>query len=275
LVCYKIQLIFLNKILQTLEKLIELNGELYLDNFKNTRMIRPLNTRNENGYYVIYDMHDTNKNSINKQTLIDEYDLLNCNGYYKVLFNYQYMYNFCDLFKFMDKEGRIPADKILEHVENLDNEQIENRRFIVETLSMINTIFDPLEYKIEYINDGCYPNESNRDETLVKNYFVIKKIKDTKPLKNIVKSVDQIVLPETYDEPYMKQIVIDIEMLQKDKFVLNINLSKFKTNVPLLQLKFDYFHDLYIIYYSKDYPLESPYIYINGHDHRYTCLKKK
>jgi hypothetical protein len=247
----------IKKILYALEKLIELNGELYLDNFKNTQKMLILMTSKHDGYYYIYKQFNF---PINKQTLIDNYHLLNYDSVYNILFGGQHIYNLYDLFKFMDEEGRIPEDKFLEHIYNLENKHIENSRFIRETLSMFNTIFDPSEYEIKYVNDGCYPNESNRDETLVKNYFIIKKIKDNNPLKNIVQYVDQIVLPKIPDEIHMKRIFKEIEMLQKDKLILNIRFNFDKSN-PILM--FDYFHDSYKVIFPINYPFKFPIIHIN------------
>ena len=95
---------------------------------------------------------------------------------------YRIIYNLKALFKYMNSEGFISKEKIVQHLKEINRHfQIENDDHNKETVEKLQSIFSPEKYSIKYSNNIRYPNnqiEANtKDFRKIFNFYVIKREK--------------------------------------------------------------------------------------------------
>jgi len=178
--------------LKEIEKLIALNGELYINTFKKKALKNLYLEIDETEQYYLTDFTwhiDPKKRVKTIVTPSMEKTYLKYNEY-QVLFvlfinsqeEYRIIYNLKALFKYMDSDGFISKEKIVEHLKEINRHfQIENDDHNKETVEKLQSIFSPEKYSIKYSNNIRYPNnqiEANtKDFRKIFNFYVIKREK--------------------------------------------------------------------------------------------------
>jgi hypothetical protein len=163
--------------LVVIKDLIALNGKLYIDNFRqNVTKFIYLKKEGYNGNYYLKDERDT----VTPKTL-NKYVGYNTGITIKV---YEHPFpTFCNpevLFTYMNDDGSIPSTIIDEHILNIEHyHYIEKTIHHTETMRRLSIIFPFPQYKIEYIENGKYPN--NPSILITEFYLITKKLE--KPLK--------------------------------------------------------------------------------------------
>jgi len=177
--------------LKEIEKLIALNGELYINTFKKAFKNLYLEIDETKQYYLtdFTTWHIDPKQQVktivtpqmektyleyNKIQVIQVID--NSQGKYRII------YNLKALFKYMDSDGFISKEKIVQHLKEINRHfQIENDDHNKETVEKLQSIFSPEKYSIKYSNNIRYPNnqiEANtKDFRKIFNFYVIKREK--------------------------------------------------------------------------------------------------
>jgi hypothetical protein len=177
--------------LKEIEKLIALNGELYINTFKKAFKNLYLEIDETKQYYltdfttwhidpeqqvktIVTPQMEKTYLEYNKIQVIQAID--NSQGKYRII------YNLKALFKYMDSDGFISKEKIVEHLKEINRHfQIENDDHNKETVEKLQSIFSPEKYSIKYSNNIRYPNnqiEANtKDFRKIFNFYVIKREK--------------------------------------------------------------------------------------------------
>jgi len=176
-----------NKIFRELEvikNLIALNGELYIDTFREgNAFLLYLKTTDGNNYYLKNSTWDpiARVRSVEFNVTPDilgryvEYN----NGYSIRVFQAG-LPKISDpeaLFTHMRPDGSIPKTEIDNHIRDSDyHAAIEKTRHDTETMRRLDIIFPPEQYRIRYLQNTEYPNNPNDESKCINNFYLITRI---------------------------------------------------------------------------------------------------
>ena len=169
------QFINLFNLIPKLLLLLQPDGELYINTFKNP--VKQLNIfKKESDKYYLYSIQNI---KINLKKEIKEFSNYDSNKKVVIYTNFIFneVFNLIELSKYVDDiDFGIPIDILDKHLEkNDENKIIDDKYYIDQIIEKCSSIIDYTKYNINYINDD-YPNESNDNKTDIFGYFMIKKI---------------------------------------------------------------------------------------------------
>ena len=171
--------------LRVIKKLIALNGELYIDTFRESMWsILMLETTDGHKYYLKTSTWDPITETRSPQFNVTPDILKRYVGYnigYTIQVEIQsQMKKINDpetLFTHMEQDGSIPKAEIDKHIMESDyHAAIEKSRHAAETIHRLNIIFPPPQYRIEYIQNYEYPNNPNTPEKRINEFYLITRI---------------------------------------------------------------------------------------------------
>ena len=170
--------------LDTIKKLIGLNGRLYIDTFRRDQAITLFFSKDAvdvNKYYI----KDQNFDFITKIStsfiitpeIIEKY--LKYNSSYIFYFNSNRIYDINALFQYMQPDGGINKRQIDDHIKHIEiHQQNEICRFNDETMRRLNKIFSNKNFIISYETYPKfeYPNNPDKPNKKIKNFYFIRRI---------------------------------------------------------------------------------------------------
>jgi len=170
--------------LDTIKKLIGLNGRLYIDTFRRDQAITLFFSKDAvdvNKYYI----QDQNYDSITKIStsfiitpeIIEKY--LKYNSSYIFYFNSNRIYDINALFQYMQPDGGINKREIDDHIKHIEiHQQNEISRFNDETMRRLNEIFSNKNFIINYETNPKfeYPNNPDKPNKKINNFYFIRRI---------------------------------------------------------------------------------------------------
>jgi hypothetical protein len=170
--------------LEVIKNLIALNGELYIDTFRESMSsILYLKTTDGVNYYLKDFTWDpitrTRSPEFNvTPDILERYVGYN-KGYNIRLFQAGTpVINHPEtLFRRMRPDGSIPKVEIDSHIRDSDyHALIKATGHDAETMRRLNIIFPPAQFTIRYIQNAEYPNNSNMEAKCINNFYLITRI---------------------------------------------------------------------------------------------------
>jgi hypothetical protein len=166
--------------LEIIKNLIGLNGKLYIDTLGYMGVsILSFSTDDKKNYYIDDPIYDpiTNTSTPFKITPETKEKYLKYNSNIVFYFNDERIYDPIILFQYMQSNGSITIQKIIEHLTNSEiHRQNEISKFNEETMRRLNKIFSDKKFLISYKKDIEYPNNPDDPRKKINNFYLITRI---------------------------------------------------------------------------------------------------
>lgn len=170
--------------LEVIKNLIALNGELYIDTFRESMLsVLFLRTSDGENYYLKDSSWDPITRTRSPEFNVTPDILGRYIGYNKgnriILLSEPYS-TICHpeaLFTHMRPDGSIPRAEINNHLrDSHEHDRTEITGHDAETMRRLNIIFPPAQFTIRYVQNTEYPNNPDEEIKCINNFYLITRI---------------------------------------------------------------------------------------------------
>jgi hypothetical protein len=170
----------LKNLIPKLLSLLQTGGKLFIDTFKYNMNINIILFIEENETFYLFSQ-SREKINLKDKELIDKYLHYESPFKIKVLLNKNLfdLYQIRKLIQDVDESGYGIPKTIMENHLSLNNKKdLDQKEYVEQVTEDFKEIIDYSKYSINYINDMDlpYPNEPDRPEIYITEYFIIKKL---------------------------------------------------------------------------------------------------